>query len=118
MTIINFEGFKDSESIKNKPYDGASYCGKRDFRMKSLTAAIKFDAVANNFKIESKNLADIGVHDVLVRAALSKYPSAKQASYGFKAYIINTCHAYKLVPFEKDLPLLGINYQVGGRQKT
>jgi len=117
-TIIKFEGFKDMESIKNKPFDGSTYCGKRNFTMKTLSPAIKFDPVANNFKIASKNVSDVGTHEVLVKGVLANYPSAKPASFGFKAYIVNSCSAYKLVPFEKDMPLMPINYQVGGRQKT
>jgi hypothetical protein len=51
-------------------------------------------------------------------ATFINYPQAIGASFGFKAYILNQCSAYKLVPFDIDLPLVNIDYVIGGPIKS
>jgi hypothetical protein len=53
-----------------------------------------------------------------VQASFRDYPNARAGKYGFKAYILDQCTKYKLVAYDLDLPLVNMNYVVGGPMKT
>ena len=64
VAIVNFEGVQDKESIVNNPFDGYSYCGKRNYAIITTSAAIKYDPVKTEFSIYSKDAAAVSVVDV------------------------------------------------------
>lgn len=63
-TFVKFEGFKDQESLSNRPYDGYTYCGERTYAILTPIAAIKYDTAKTQFEISTKEAKSVGIHDV------------------------------------------------------